>query len=85
MHEAALGSRLCPVRRLFSDWERQRVVQCWTGRQEWGTASSVAACEVYSSMSLVGDPVRIWIASSQIVRRMLEFSNSDLRRRRSDS
>jgi hypothetical protein len=85
MHEAALGSRLCPVRRLFSDWERQGVVQCWTGRQEWGTASSVAACEVYSSMSLVDDPVRIWIASSQIVARMLEFSNCDVRRRRSDS
>jgi hypothetical protein len=38
-----IGFRLCPVRRLFSDWERQEVVQCWTGRQEWGTASSVAA------------------------------------------
>jgi hypothetical protein len=32
-----------PLRRLFSNWERQGVVQCWTGRQEWGTASSVAA------------------------------------------
>jgi hypothetical protein len=21
---------------LFSNWEQQGVVQCWTGRQEWG-------------------------------------------------
>jgi hypothetical protein len=29
-------------------------------------------------MSLVGDPVRIWIASSQIVAQMLQFSNGDV-------
>jgi hypothetical protein len=29
-------------------------------------------------MSLVGDPVRIWIASSQIDGRMLRFSNGDV-------
>jgi hypothetical protein len=43
-----------------------------------GTASSVAALVVYSLMSLVGDPVRIWIASSQIDGRMLGFSNGDV-------
>jgi hypothetical protein len=34
---------------------------------------------------LVGDPARIWIASSQIAVRMLQFSYVDVRRRRSDS
>jgi hypothetical protein len=37
---------------------------------------------VYSP--LVGDPARIWIASSQIAVRMLQFSYVDVRRRRSD-
>jgi hypothetical protein len=33
---------------------------------------------------LVGDPARIWIASSQIAAQMLQFSYVDVRRRRSD-
>jgi hypothetical protein len=68
-----------------SDWGRQGVVQCRTGTSGMWALPRVWRRKrfiVYSP--LVGDPARIWIASSQIAVRMLQFSYVDVRRRRSD-
>lgn len=81
------STTLCSVRRLFFELGgRQGVVQCWTGRQECGHLPRVWRRERFIvQRPLVGDPVRIWIANSQIAARMLQFSNVDVRRRRSDT
>lgn len=70
----------------FSDWERQGVVQCGTGTSGMWALPRVWRRERFIVQSpLVGDPARIWIASSQIAVRMLQISYVDVRRRRSDT
>jgi hypothetical protein len=70
----------------FSDWERQGVVQCGTGTSGMWALPRVWRRERFIVQSpLVGDPARIWIASSQIAVQMLQFSYVYVRRRRSDN
>lgn len=69
----------------FSDWERQGVVQCRTGTSGmWALPRVWRRKRFIVQSSLVGEHARIWIASSQIAARMLQFSYVDVRRRRSD-
>jgi hypothetical protein len=81
-----IGTKTCvPFGGSFSDWERQGVVQCRTGTSGMWALPRVWRRKRFIVCSpLVGDPARIWIASSQIAAWMLPFSYVDVRRRRSD-
>lgn len=88
MHEAALGESLCflcSVRRLslrLGAPGRRAVSDSTSGM--WALPRVWRRERFIVQRPLVGGPVRIWIASSQIAVRMLQFSYVDVRWIRSD-
>jgi len=76
---------LCSVRRLFLRLGapgRRAVSDSTSGM--WALPRVWRRKRFIVQRPLVGGPVRIWIANSQIAVRMLQFSYVDVRRRRSD-